>query len=87
MATVTIPKTKYDQLKRQAQAYRRFATNVFEAVVRDPIGEITDDFRKSALYTEEFLHDLDAGLHKSSLMKRHANRNIKARYQRVSRRP
>ncbi|MBI3442757.1 MAG: hypothetical protein HY007_03245 [Candidatus Sungbacteria bacterium] len=86
MITVTIPKTTYERLKRHAEAYRRFATNVFEAVVRDPIGEITDDFRKTALYTEEFLHDLDAGLCKSSLMKRHAHRTTQARSQRASRR-
>lgn len=85
MTTVTIPKTTYERLKRHAEAYRRFATNVFEAVVHDPIGEITDDFRKTALYTEEFLYDLDAGLRKSSLVKRHAHRTIKARSQRTSR--
>ena len=71
MATVTIQKTTYERLKRHAEAYRRFAANFFEAAVRDPIGEVTNDFRKTALYTEEFLHDLDAGLRKSSLVRKH----------------
>lgn len=86
MATVTISKITYERLKRHAEAYRRFAANFFETAVRDPIGEITDDFRKMALYTEEFLHDLDAGLRKSSFVKKHGNRAPAARSQRVSRR-
>lgn len=85
MATVTIQKTTYERLKRHAEAYRRFAAGFFEAVVRDPIREITDDFRKTALYTEEFLHDLDAGLRKSSLEKKHGTGAPAARSQRVSR--
>lgn len=86
MVTITISKVKYEQLKRQAEAYRRFAANFFEAAVRDPIGDITDDFRKTALYTEEFLHDLDAGLRKSSIAKKHGTGAVAARSQRVSRR-
>lgn len=86
MVTVTIPKVKYEQLKRHAEAYRRFAANFFEAAVRDSIGEITDDFRKTALYTEEFLHDLDAGLRKSSLGKKHGTGTLAARSREVSRR-
>lgn len=84
MTMVTIPKTTYERLKRHAEAYRRFATNVFEAVVRDPIGEITDDFRKTALYTEGFLHDLDAGLRKSSLVKGHGNKIVTPRSRKIS---
>lgn len=86
MVTVTIPKAKYEQLKRYAEAYRRFAAGFFEAAVRDPIGEITDDFRRTALYTEEFLHDLDAGLRRSSLAKKHGTGFSAARPHRVSRR-
>lgn len=76
MATVTIPKITYERLKRHAEAYRRFAANFFEAAIRDPIGEITDDFRKTTLYTEEFLNDLEAGLRKSSLGKDHGHRTV-----------
>ncbi len=85
MATITIPKRTYEQLKRHAEAYQRFAADFFEAAVRDPVGEITEDFRKTALYTEEFLHDLDVGLHKSSLAKKHGTGTVAARSQRVSR--
>lgn len=86
MVTVTIPKVKYEQLKRYAEAYRRFAANFFEVAAHDPIDEITDDFRKTAFYTEEFLHDLDAGLRKSSVAKKHGTGAPAARSQRVSRR-
>lgn len=86
MAMVTISKVTYQRLKRHAEAYRRFAADVFEAVVRDPVGEIAHDFRKTGLYTEEFLRDLDAGLRKSSFIKKHGNRAPAARSQRISRR-
>lgn len=66
MAQVTIPKTEYEQLRRQAEAYRKFTEKLFESVIRAPIEEIVEDFRKTGLYTEGFLRDLESGLRQSS---------------------
>ena len=69
MTQITLPRTKYEQLKKQAQAYRKFAAKFFEMAIRDPIEEVVEDFRKTNLYTEEFLKDLESGLRKSSYLK------------------
>lgn len=79
MVTVTLPKTEYEQLKKQAEAYRKFAANLFELVIRDPITEVMKDFRKTNLYTEEFLRDLEDGLRKSSYTQRYGNKAAKKR--------
>lgn len=69
MAKVTLPKTEYEHLKRQAAAYRKFAAKFFDLIIKDPIGEIAADFRETNLYTENFLKDLESGLRKSSYAK------------------
>ena len=79
MVKVEIPKTEYEQLKKQAEAYRRFAARFFESVVRDPIDQVVEDFRKTNLYPEVFLKDLESGLRKSSYLKRHENKASKKR--------
>jgi hypothetical protein len=79
MASVILPKTEYEQLKRQAEAYRKFAAGFFATVTRDPIGEMVEDFRKTKLYSDEFLKDLESGLRKSSYAKRHGNKTTKKR--------
>ena len=79
MAKVAIPKTEYEQLKRQAAAYQRFAARFFESVIHDPIDEIVRDFRKTNLYPEEFLKDLESGLRRSSLAKKYGNKAVKKR--------
>lgn len=84
MAKVAITKTEYEQLKRQAEAYRKFATGFFEMALRDPIEEVVEDFKRTNLYTEEFLDDLGSGLRKSSYTKKHGNRSLKKRSQGVS---
>lgn len=66
MDTVTISKTEYQKLKKQSDAYKKFAGRLFEAVIKDPIGDVAMDFRKTGLYTEGFLRDLEKGLRKSS---------------------
>lgn len=66
MATITIPKTEYDKLNRQAKAYRKIASRFFDWMLEDPIEEVVGDFRDSGLYSKEFLGDLDSGLRKSS---------------------
>lgn len=74
MAKVTLPKTEYESLKRQADAYRKFAEKFFELIVKDPIEELVEDFRKTNLYTKEFLRDLESGLRKSSYAKKYGNK-------------
>ena len=69
MVKVSIPKTEYQQLRRQAAAYRKITENVFASVLRDPIMEVKEDFRKTGLYTATFLDDLETGLRKSSYAK------------------
>ncbi|PIV12640.1 MAG: hypothetical protein COS47_01405 [Candidatus Nealsonbacteria bacterium CG03_land_8_20_14_0_80_36_12] len=79
MVRVTLPKTEYEQLKRQAEAYRRFAARLFELAIRDPIEEVVEDFRKTNLYTKDFLKDLESGLRKSSYAKKYGNQTAKKR--------
>jgi len=70
MSTVTLPKTEYLKLRKQAVAYRKLVGKVFESVVHDPVEELIDDFRKTDLYADEFLRDLESGLRKSSYSKK-----------------
>jgi len=79
MVRVTLPKTEYEQLKRQAEAYRRFAARLFELAIGDPIEEVVEDFRKTNLYTKDFLKDLESGLRKSSYAKKYGNQTAKKR--------
>lgn len=79
MTKVIIPKTEYQQLKRQAEAYRRFVARFFESFIKDPIEQVVEDFRKADLYTEEFLKDLESGLRKSSYVKKYGNKAIEKR--------
>lgn len=70
MTFITIPKTEYQQLKRQALTLRRFYVKIFQSALRDPIDEVMADFEKTDLYTPEFLRDLEQGLRQSSYAKR-----------------
>lgn len=79
MVKVTLPKNEYQQLKRQAEAYRKFVAQLFESVVQDPISKVVKDFQKTNLYTEGFLKDLESGLHKSSYTKKYGNQTTKKR--------
>lgn len=74
VAQITLPKIKYEQLKRQAAAYRKFTARFFEFIVKDPVSQVVDDFRKTDLYTEEFLRDLEDGLRNSSYAKKYGNK-------------
>ena len=62
MEKVSISKAEYPLLRRQATAYRKLTERVFASVLRDPVTEVREDFRKTGLYTEAFLDDLEAGL-------------------------
>jgi hypothetical protein len=66
MATITVSKNEYSQLRRQASAYRRLAGSVFESILRDPIEDVAHDFRATNLYSDAFLDDLASGLRQSS---------------------
>ena len=66
MNTVTITKTEYQKLQNQSKAYQKLASNVFQFALKDPIQEVVDDFKKTDLYTDEFLIDLEDGLRESS---------------------
>jgi len=66
MNTVTIPKKEYQKLKAQSQAYRRLTGSVFESIISNSPTDVAADFRQTGLYTEEFLADLESGLHQSS---------------------
>lgn len=74
MASIRVSKQKYDQLVRQAKSYRLFAARFFESLLRDSSEDVVEDFRKTNLYTEEFLGDLESGLRKSSYTKRRGTR-------------
>lgn len=69
METITIPKAEYKKLVRKAKAYEKLAESFYENSIKEPIDSIVSDFRKTNLYTNEFLTDLEDGLKKSSLSK------------------
>ena len=66
MSEVTISKEEYRQLKQQAKAYKKLTGHLFEFVIRDRVEEVVKDFRKTKLYTNEFIKELEDGLQKSS---------------------
>ena len=70
MNKVTISKTEYAKLQRQAEGYRKLAGRVFEFFIKDSPAEVIEDFKDTNLYTEGFLKDLREGLEKSSYMKK-----------------
>lgn len=66
MSEITISKKEYIQLKSQSHAYKKVATKLFSAVVKNSVEEVVADFKKTKLYTDRFLSDLENGLRKSS---------------------
>ncbi|OGD65385.1 hypothetical protein A3F08_01770 [Candidatus Berkelbacteria bacterium RIFCSPHIGHO2_12_FULL_36_9] len=79
MRNITLSKTEYEQLKKQAEAYQKFAARCFELIIQDPVEETVADFRKTKLYSENFLDDLESGLRKSSYAKKYSTKTIKKR--------
>ena len=57
-------------MQNQANAYKKIVQNLHALVLRDSIKEVVEDFKKTNLYTEDFLDDLEGGLRKSSYAKR-----------------
>lgn len=72
--TITLSKTEYQRLKAQAKAYQKIMSKFFELALRNSIKEVIEDFRRTNLYSEEFLKDLESGLKKSSYFKKHGNK-------------
>jgi len=70
MSNVTIPKIEYLKLKHQADAYKKLSGRFFESVIKDSVEEVVEDFRRSNLYTKEFLADMESGLRRSSFAKK-----------------
>ncbi|MDO8518482.1 MAG: hypothetical protein Q7S26_04310 [bacterium] len=66
MSKVTIQKNEYQSLKRQSTAYRKLAGRIFEAVVKDDIVTVVQDFAHTNLYSKEFLAEFESGLRKST---------------------
>lgn len=70
MATVTISKTTYDELKKKASAYERIfgvlAEDLFAPPPARSVEKIIGEFRKSGKYREAFLKSLARGLGRSS---------------------
>ena len=73
MGTVTISKTKYETLKRRAEAYERIVSAAREDMFSPPptrnISEIMRDFRATKKYSTAFLKSLKKGLLRSSYFK------------------
>ena len=84
MNTVTLSKTEYETLNKQAKAYKKLTARLFEFVVKDSVEEVVKDFRKTNLYSDEFLIDLESGLRKSSYSDNHENQTLKKRSPNVS---
>lgn len=78
--TVIISRQDYLNLKQEAEAYRSMVAKVFELPLRDPVEEVVADFQATGLYTDEFLADLEDGLHKSSYSKKHAHQTSKKKH-------
>ncbi len=68
--TITLSKTEYDKLKRQADIYEFLAGQIFSFAIKDPIEEVVSDFEETGLYSKKFIKDLESGLRRSSYSKK-----------------
>lgn len=70
MSTVTISKTKYETLKREATAYRKFASAARVELFKSPptrdTKKIIAAMKETGRYTKKFLTSLEKGLKKSA---------------------
>ena len=62
MSMVTIPKTEYQSLVNQANAYRKIASRFAAQVIETPVTQVVENFRATKKYSKEFLVDLEDGL-------------------------
>jgi len=70
MDKIAIKKTEYRRLRRQADAYKKIAQHIHASILRDAVHDVVEDFKKTSLYSEAFLGDLETGLRKSSYAKK-----------------
>jgi len=73
MESVTLSKKEFNKLVLKAKAYDMLARNFFKNKVNDPVDIVVNDFKKTNLYSEKFIKDLEEGLKKSSYNKRDEN--------------
>jgi hypothetical protein len=66
MGTITITKIEYNQLKKEAQAYRKIVDLVEpDLFIAPPVRskkKVLSEFKKTGLYSKAFLKDLAEGL-------------------------
>lgn len=72
MTTVTIPKAKYDQLKRHAEAYRSLVEWFFETTLDGPMSDILEDLQDNMRF--------EIAVRESKGKKRYSLKEIKKRY-------
>lgn len=70
MNTITLPRPEYETLRKKARAYEELAGLFFKKTRVDSVDDIVSDFRKTGLYSKEFLVDLKTGLELSSRSKK-----------------
>jgi hypothetical protein len=66
METITIPKSEYKRLLSTEKAYKKIAGQIYKTVIESDVKDVVSDFRKTKLYSEDFLTDLEDGLKKST---------------------
>lgn len=74
MSTVTIPKTKYEDLKKKADAYEHIAALIERDLFSPPptknAAKIIGAFAKTGKYNTAFLASLKKGLARSSYFRK-----------------
>lgn len=70
MNTIILPRLEYETLRKKANAYEELAWLFFKKTRVDVMDDVVSDFRKTGLYSEEFLFDLKTGLEQSSRSKK-----------------
>lgn len=70
MNTIILPRQEYETLRKKARAYEELAGLFFKKTRVDSMDDVVSDFRKTGLYSEEFLFDLKTGLEQSSRSKK-----------------
>lgn len=69
METITISKSEYKRLLSAEKAYKKIAGQIYKTVIESDVKDVVSDFKKTKLYTEDFLTDLEDGLKKSTYFK------------------
>ncbi len=74
MSTVTISKTKYESLKKDAASYRKIAsaagTGLFQSPPTRNAKEVITAMKETGRYSKKFLDGLAKGLARSSYFKK-----------------